>query len=238
MSTIGVKLQSHGSSLVGRMWLTKGEGPRPTVLLLHGIPGIDQNHDLAFALKNAGWNSLLMHYRGSWGSGGNYSLHHILPDIDVMLDFLLNDEDVDNQKIVVCGHSLGGWAAVMTGARHPEVAGVVSLAGVNDWKKMGLTKEGTDAGMARFLNGVSASQIVSESQELDRAVDWVHKLNGRPLLIVHGDADSAVNISHSQALQSQYPDHTTLQTIKGADHGFAWERGEMVGAVLDWIRQF
>ena len=49
MSTLGVKINSYGKQLVGRMWLAKGDQPRPTVLLLHGLPGIDQNHDLAFA---------------------------------------------------------------------------------------------------------------------------------------------------------------------------------------------
>ncbi|MEM8861375.1 MAG: alpha/beta fold hydrolase [Chloroflexota bacterium] len=235
MTTLGVKFQSHGSSLVGRMWLTQGEGERPTVLLLHGLPGIDQNHDLAYALRDAGWNSLLMHYRGCWGSEGNYSLHNILPDIDVMLDFLLNDEDVDNNKIVVCGHSLGGWAAAMTGARRPEVAGVVSLAGVGDWKQMDLTEEGAEAGMTRFLTNVSAETLIRETQELDSAVEAVEKLNGRPLLIIHGDSDAAVDISHSHALQKRYPTHTTLHTVADADHGFAWERDEMIGAVIEWL---
>lgn len=219
------------------MWLAKGDGPRPTVLLLHGIPGIDQNHDLAFALKNAGWHSLIMHYRGCWGSEGDYSLHNILPDVDAMINFLLNDEDVDNDKIIVCGHSLGGWAAVVAGTRHPEIAGVVSLAGVNDWAQMGLTEEGVEPNMARFLNGVSAGQIVKESHELDAATDVVDQLKGRPLLVVHGDADSAVNIAHSHTLKNQYPEHTTLHTVHGADHGFAWERVEMIQAVLEWVDQ-
>lgn len=238
MSTLGVKIQSNGSHLVGRMWLAKGDAPRPTVLLLHGIPGIDQNHDLAFALKHAGWNSLIMHYRGCWGSQGTYSLHHILPDVDAMLNFLLTDDDVNSDKVVVCGHSLGGWAAVVAGARHPDIAGVISLAGVNDWKQMGLTEEVVEPSMARFLNGVSASQIVQESYKLEVASHVVTELNGRPLLIVHGDSDSAVAISHSYELQKQYPDSTTLHTVTGADHGFAWERDELIQAVLKWLDQF
>ena len=237
MSTIGVKFESNGCQLVGRMWLAKGDQPRPTVLLLHGIPGIDQNHDLAFALKNAGWNSLLMHYRGSWGSEGDYSLHNILPDVDAMLAFLLKDEDVDNDNIIICGHSLGGWAAVIAGARHPEVKAVVSLAGVSDWKKMGLTAEGAGEGMARFLSGVTPHTLERESQELDSAVDAVEQLNGRPLLIVHGDADDAVPVAHSEALVARYPDHTQLHIIGGADHGFSWERQEMIETVINWIEQ-
>jgi hypothetical protein len=43
-------------------------------LLLHGCPGLQQNGDLAVALRDRGWNALIFHYRGSWGSGGRYDL--------------------------------------------------------------------------------------------------------------------------------------------------------------------
>ena len=238
MSTIGVTFDSHGCKLLGRMWLGKAEGPKPTVLLLHGLPGIDQNHDLAFALKNIGWNSLVFHYRGSWGSDGTYSLHNVLPDIDNALDFLKNHSEVDAENIVVCGHSLGGWAAVMTGARHPEVKGVISLAGVADWSEMGLPAEYAAENMAPYLNGITGAKIVKEKSHLEQATDHVTKLNGRPLLVVQGDQDAAVHMSQSQRLKDLYPEHTMLQIIEGADHGYSWEREEMIGTVLKWVARF
>ncbi len=237
MSTIGVRFESQGCTLLGRMWLAKAEGPKPTVLLLHGLPGIDQNHDLAFALKNAGWNSLVFHYRGSWGSEGTYSLHNVLPDIDEALRFLKNRPEVDANRIVVCGHSLGGWAAVMTGANHPNVKGVISLAGVADWSEMGLVADYASANMAPYLIGVTGEQIVEQKNELEQATDHVTKLNGRPLLVVQGDRDAAVHMSQSQRLKDLYPDHTTLDIIQGADHGYSWERELMIRTVLQWLDQ-
>ncbi len=237
MSTIGVTFESQGCKLLGRMWLAKQDGPKPTVLLLHGLPGIDQNHDLAFALKNAGWNSLVFHYRGSWGSEGTYSLHNVLPDIDEALAFLKSHPDVDANRIVVCGHSLGGWAAVMTAVRHPELVGAISLAGVADWSEMGLTAEYAGANMAPYLTGVTGEQIVEQKNDLEQATDNVTKLNGRPLLVVQGDQDAAVHMSQSQRLKDLYPDHTTLHIINGADHGYSWEREEMIGMVLNWLQR-
>lgn len=33
----------------------------------HGIPGIEMNHDLAHAFRDAGVNAVIFHYRGSCG---------------------------------------------------------------------------------------------------------------------------------------------------------------------------
>ena len=40
------------------------------MVILHGIPGIEKNHDLAHAFRDAGMSAVIFHYRGSWGSGG------------------------------------------------------------------------------------------------------------------------------------------------------------------------
>jgi hypothetical protein len=32
--------------------------------MLHGIPGTEQNFDVAYALRDVGFNCLLWHYRG------------------------------------------------------------------------------------------------------------------------------------------------------------------------------
>ena len=53
-----------------------------TVVLLHGLPGNEQNLDLAQAIRRAGWNVLTLHYRGAWGSPGQFSLQHVLEDAD------------------------------------------------------------------------------------------------------------------------------------------------------------
>ncbi|HJZ24659.1 MAG TPA: hypothetical protein VJ370_00135, partial [Streptosporangiaceae bacterium] len=70
----GVTFDSDGHRLVGILYLARGEEPKPTVLLLHGCPGLEKNLDLAARLRDRGWNALLFHYRGCWGSAGRYDL--------------------------------------------------------------------------------------------------------------------------------------------------------------------
>ncbi|MEJ0065551.1 MAG: hypothetical protein WDM85_08965 [Caulobacteraceae bacterium] len=58
------------------------------MLLLHGFPGNEQNLDLARAMQREGWNVLTMHYRGAWGSRGDYSFTHCIEDAQAALAWL------------------------------------------------------------------------------------------------------------------------------------------------------
>ena len=59
--------------LLGLVFLANGRGPHPTVILLHGFPGNEKNLDVAHMLRRGGYNVLVFHYSGSWGSRGSYS---------------------------------------------------------------------------------------------------------------------------------------------------------------------
>src|SRR5262245_24578934 len=61
---------SHGVEMDGFLYLASGAKPHGTVLLLHGLPGYEMNGDLAQSIRRAGWNVLLFHYRGTWGTAG------------------------------------------------------------------------------------------------------------------------------------------------------------------------
>jgi len=128
-------LTSHGSKIMGVFLLAAGTEPHPTVLLLHGFPGYEQNMDLAQALRRDGWNVLAIHYRGAWGSEGSFSFSHCMEDIGVMLGYVTDAANakkfhVDTRRIVAVGHSMGGFLTVAALAQHPEiVAGVVITEG-------------------------------------------------------------------------------------------------------------
>ena len=94
------------------------------MLLLHGCPGLEKNLDLAAALRDRGWNALMFHYRGCWGSAGRYDLRTIPRDVIAAVDYLAGCPRVDAGRIAVVGHSLGGWAALVTAAVEPRLRAV------------------------------------------------------------------------------------------------------------------
>ena len=120
-------IASQGKGMNALFLLAAGPRPKPTLLLLHGLPGNERNLDLAQAVRRAGWNVLTFTYRGAWGSEGTFSVHHALDDARAVLDFLRSDAarayDVDPEQIVLAGHSMGGFAAAWTAAYDPLPAG-------------------------------------------------------------------------------------------------------------------
>lgn len=117
----------------GVAYLAAGAGDHPTVVLCHGLPGNEKNLDLAQAIRRAGWNVVTFNYRGSWGSPGVFRFGQNPDDADAVLAYLAAPANaralgVEPRKIVLMGHSMGGWVAITTAAHHPELAGLVTFS--------------------------------------------------------------------------------------------------------------
>jgi pimeloyl-ACP methyl ester carboxylesterase len=115
-------IDSHGSKMNALFFLAAGAGPHPTMLLLHGLPGNERNLDLAQAVRRAGWNVLTFTYRGAWGSEGDFSISNALEDTGAAMAFLRSSEavqayGVDPHRLVIAGHSMGGFAAAAFAAQ-------------------------------------------------------------------------------------------------------------------------
>src|SRR5688572_5580693 len=80
-------IDSNGSAMNALLFMAQGPGPKPTVILLHGLPGNERNLDLAQALRRVGWNVLTFTYRGAWGSEGRFSLTNAIEDGEAALAF-------------------------------------------------------------------------------------------------------------------------------------------------------
>jgi len=127
MSAFVIPAQDGAMNAV--IYTASGAGLHPTVLLLHGFPGNEQNLDLAQAARRAGWNVLTLHYRGSWGSPGAFSFANASEDAFTALQFLqqpstIAQYHIDTSAIVVAGHSMGGFMAADAAAADPRVAGL------------------------------------------------------------------------------------------------------------------
>src|SRR5262245_45625946 len=125
-----VHFPSGDTELVGILYTAAGDDPCPTAIMLHGIPGSEKNVDVAYRLRDSGWHMLILSFRGTWGSGGDYDIGKQPQDAIAAIDFLLNTRaewQVDPGRIVLIGYSLGSRAAIVGAHRDPRVSGVVSI---------------------------------------------------------------------------------------------------------------
>jgi pimeloyl-ACP methyl ester carboxylesterase len=246
-------LPTKGTKINAVFFSAAGAGPHPTVLLLHGLPGNEQNLDLARAMQREGWNVLTLHYRGSWGSPGQYSFTHSLEDAAAALAWLRDPNTaaapgIDPAKLVVIGHSFGGFVAAYTGAHDPGVmaVGMISAANLGGQGMSALKHDvavkviddniGTSAGM-HTLNA-SPDALADEAARNEKDwdfVSWAGALDKHPLLLVTSDdglapANEALR-DQAKAAGGAEPTYVHLAT----DHSYDDQRIALQAAVIRWL---
>jgi len=232
----GVVIESGGHKLLGTLFLARGDEPKPTALLLHGLPGIEKNYDLAHTLRDAGWNSLIFHYRGSWGSGGEYRFETLADDVLAALDYLSSGahDQVDAARFALVGHSMGGWTAVKAAVRDDRVRAVVTIGAVTEPTRVHFTAAMAEVSFTPFLTGITPAEFEKQWKTLDGVLGEAGSLN-LPLLIVHSAKDTLVPVEQAQLLHEAAGDRARLELHAEANHAFAWHRRWLIDLVVPWL---
>jgi len=255
---IPLTLTSQGQQLVGHILVAQGTGPHPTILLLHGFPGNEQHGDLAHSLRRAGWNVMVFHYRGAWGSQGSFSFAHAFEDVPAALALLRTQKmrkrcRVDAERIVLIGHSMGAFAALLTAATDPSVRAVAALANFY----FGRFAEGLrqDASLIAVtirdwatclpaLRSIPAEQLVQEV--LERSEQWtldqyLDALAQRSILLIGASRDivAPIHLHHTPlvaALQKRSAS-SVRSAILASDHAFSDTRVALAHHLLTWLNE-
>jgi len=252
-----LRIDSHGCGLLGVLYTARGPGPHPTVIVLHGFPGNERNFDLAHLLRQGGYNSVVVHYRGSWGSAGTFSFEHCLQDVEAVLAFLRDPAHattlrVDPRRLALVGHSMGGFAALMTAARDTNITATASLAGFNFGAHADhLVKhpEQQTAWAAALheelapLRGATGQGLLDEYLRFGAA--WnvqrvAPAFRARHVLLLAGTHDAvAAPALHHAPLVTALQNAAALVSHDAwpTDHNFSERRQELGARLLAWLAQ-
>jgi pimeloyl-ACP methyl ester carboxylesterase len=239
-------IPSGGVIFNGLAYLASGAGVHPTLVLMHGLPGNEKNLDLAQAVRRAGWNVVTFNYRGSWGSPGKFSFAGDLDDARALLKFLRVPANstrlgIDTSRIVLAGHSMGGWVTAMVAERDPAIAGTIIICGAN-MARAGQTRAETVAEMAdnmESLAGVTPQGMADEIERNRSAFDWTPASSGlarHPLLVLTADDGlAAMDDALAQSVASIPGAHVT-KIHAATDHGWSDARIRLEDEVIRWLR--
>ncbi|GAA2330511.1 alpha/beta hydrolase family protein [Streptomyces cuspidosporus] len=254
-STPALRFTSGGETLQGVLHLPAGPGPHPVVVVLHGFPGNERNFDLAQALRRVGYAALVFHYRGSWGMGGTWSWAHVLEDAarvaaEIRTDEVARAHRLDPGRLALVGHSLGGFAALMTAANDPTIGAVASVSGF-DFGAVAPTL--TDPAVRRAyveafdeellpLRGTSGEALVAEMEAAGDAwslAELAPSLADRPVLLLGTSRDPVTpHEAHHEPLVKAYeaqPVPRLEHHVFPTDHALSDHRLALARTVVDFL---
>jgi fermentation-respiration switch protein FrsA (DUF1100 family) len=188
-----------------------------TILFLHGNAENISTHIAAIAwLPAQGFNVFLIDYRGYGASGGNPTLAGAQRDIDAGMQTLLARSDIDTDRIVVYGQSLGGALAIYNVAHSPYRDHMRALVVDSAFSSYtGITREKLASTWLTWPFQWLAPLTVDESFSPLPAIKLISPI---PLLVIHGDQDTIVPVHHAQRLYDAALEPKQLWVIPGAGH--------------------
>jgi pimeloyl-ACP methyl ester carboxylesterase len=232
-------------------WLllpSESAGTRRPIVVLHG-KGVDRtreadNHilDIAAALVCDGHPVLLFDLRGSGRSGGD---HYTLGAKEVLdmggaIDFLAS-RGLARDGVNVLGYSMGGATALLDAPSESLVRAVVedsAYAELGDLIDDQLPKASHLPSFFTPGTVFIAKPLVGIDLYAIRPVDHVLLLarRGVPLLVIHGEADSTIPVSHALRIAAAYGPAVKTLLAPGAEHVRSYESDPQT--YLDRVMRF
>ena len=208
MKTIKIKA-ADGTILPGYLTLPLNSTGKkvPTIIYPHGGPhardswGFDP---IVQFMASRGFAVVQVNFRGSTGYGNDWYQAGLRNWGTVMVDdvisstkWAISEGIADPAHTCIVGWSFGGYAALMSAVREPDLYRcVVSIAGVSDLRL--LAEEWREsfggADWAEYALGDDTSELKAGSPSKNAA-----KIKA-PVLLIHGDIDAQAGVDHSKRM--------------------------------------
>lgn len=212
---------SDGQLLHGWFFHITPKGP--VILFFHGNAGnISHRLDYIQRITRTGLNVFILDYRGYGKSSGKPSEEGLYIDALSAYDYLVKDENVKPEDIILLGRSLGGAAAIETATKR---------------KARALVVENTFLSVRHMARHMGVFSLISPL--LPASYNNLEKIKqiSIPKLIIHGDNDEIIPFSMGERLFAAAKAPKYFYPIKGAGHNNTYVVGgrEYMGAIKKFV---
>jgi uncharacterized protein len=219
---LDLELETEDGELLHGWWIGAQSEASGHLLLCHGNAGNVGDRVLHAALLTAaGFDVLLFDYRGYGRSSGRPSEEGTYRDARAALRRLLKQPGVDPGRVVYLGESLGGAVALDLALDRPPLA-LVLLSAFTGVRELG-----------RLHYPFVPASVVPDAYP---ALRRIHELDA-PLLVLHGDRDEIVPLSHARALFQAAPGPKRVHVFAGRGHNdlVPLAGSELARTVASWV---
>jgi pimeloyl-ACP methyl ester carboxylesterase len=172
---------------------------------------------------------------------GNNNYSKEMSDLKVVIDHFYQDPKVDDQKIVLIGHSRGGGISIITTAEDERINGLITLASVDTlerFPKDESLENWKQKGVYYVVNGRTKQEMPHYYQFYEDFEKDIHRFDVERatemakahVLIVHGTHDESVSVKSAEHLHLLHP-NSELFLVENANHTFGakepWEECEL-----------
>jgi dienelactone hydrolase len=230
-----IEITCDGVKISGLLHLS-GQERSPCVVISHGLFS-DKNtvkfQEMAGEFPREGFAALRFDFMGCGESGGRIedtTISGRLATLNAMFDFACSHPSIDRERIGLMGSSMGGYLSLFKGAADTRVKAIVIWATPHTLDDL---KDKRSAGNEPELGPAFYREI--EEYRLDPVLDNVHRC-----LVIHGDADELVPVSHAREISRRLPEPKGIEVVAGADHRFSDGRHRLHARTLtlNWLKRF
>jgi uncharacterized protein len=177
-----------------------------TVIHFHGnAQNMSAHWQFVAWLPQRGFNVFVFDYRGYGASDGRPEPKGVFEDANSALNYVRSRKDVDPERLLVFGQSLGGTNAI-------AVVGKGNRAGV---KAMAIEATFYSYSSIASDKFSGAGSLVGDTYS---AENYIGSLAPIPLLLIHGTADAVIPYAHAVRLLDKAKEPKKLITVEGGGH--------------------
>jgi pimeloyl-ACP methyl ester carboxylesterase len=226
-----VSFISEGVTLRG--WLFKTAGKRRALLVyLHGSSD-NRESGIGFAHRFVpqGFDVLAYDSRGHGDSGGDACTYGFYEKRDLARAL----DELNADRVIVFGTSLGGAVALQAAANDPRIIGVIAQSSFSDLETVARQR----APFIATRGEIDAAFRLAEERGRFKVAD-VSAVNAAarihvPVLLIHGARDSETRPSHSQAIYAALAGPKELFLVPGAGHNDTLANPETWRRIDGWL---
>lgn len=215
-----VWLESSGGTALHGWFAPPPTSPAPGIVVLHGW-GANGSLMLPIAtlLQQAGFAVTVADVRGH---GHSEAVRHVsqprfADDLETFIDFTVRQPEVD--RVAVLGHSVGAAAALLVGARRPDVAATIAVGSFADAREI----MGRAPGLQRLPGGLVTAVFRRMESTMDARFDAIAPIHTigettAPVMLIHGADDQIIPMADFERLCDAAPPGTRSLLVEGGVH--------------------
>lgn len=245
-----VSLYVYGLEIIGQLYLPgKGnETPYSVVCLCHGIPAKSPDPSgrgyplLAERICRQGFAVFIFNFRGTGASGGNLDILGWTRDLTAVIDYLCTLSEVDRSHLSLLGFSGGAVVSVYVASQDKRVSSIVTCACPAEFtffpnvdEPQSIIDHFRSIGVIRDESFPQSTEEWLDGFRVVSPIKYVAGIAPRSLLLVHGDQDEMVDVSHAYRLYDSAGEPKQIIIVDGARHRLR-ENDRAMALVIDWLK--